>query len=131
MGRKVTGLIPHFEDMAAGLLNDYEKNPLPFRERISILEGSYIMQITGSYNNYLTMTNLLAPLGAGGSDSLVMHVYKSALQLNNYASRIAADSPLNYAKEAENMSIEFALQYDKTGKEEIVGEQKSLIDQWS
>jgi hypothetical protein len=29
------------------------------------------------------------------------------------------------------MSIEFALQYDKTGKEEIVGEQERLIDQWS
>jgi len=89
------------------------------------------MQITGSYSNYLTMTNLLAPLGAGGSDSLVMQTFTSALQVSNYASRIATDSPLNYAKEAENMSIEFALQYDKTGKEEIVGEQESFIDQWS
>ncbi len=77
------------------------------------------------------MTNLLATLGAGGSDSLVMQVYKSALQLNSYASRIATDSPLNYTKEEENMSIEFALQYDKTGKEKIVGEQESFIDQWS
>jgi flagellar capping protein FliD len=37
----------------------------------------------------------------GGFDGL-------AVQLKNYASRIATDSPLNYAKEAENMSIEFA-----------------------
>jgi flagellar hook-associated protein 2 len=79
LGRKVTGLIPLFEDMAAGLLNDYEKNPLPFRERIFIWEGDYIMQITGSYNNYLTMTNLLAPLGVRGSGSLVMQVFTSVL----------------------------------------------------
>jgi hypothetical protein len=37
----------------------------------------------------------------GGFDGL-------AVQLNNYASRIVTDTPLNYAKEAENMSIEFA-----------------------
>jgi len=30
-----------------------------------------------------------------------------AVQMNNSASRIAMDSPLNYAKEAENMSMEF------------------------
>ena len=37
------------------------------------------MQITGSYNNYLTMTNLLAPLGVRGSGDLVMQVFTSAL----------------------------------------------------
>jgi len=37
------------------------------------------MQITGSYNNYLTMTNLLAPLGVRGSGDLVMQVFASAL----------------------------------------------------
>lgn len=36
----------------------------------------------------------------GGFDGL-------AVQMNNSASRIAMDSPLNYAKEAENMSMEF------------------------
>ncbi len=30
-----------------------------------------------------------------------------AMQINNYASRIATDSPLTYAKEAENMSMTF------------------------
>lgn len=37
------------------------------------------MQISGSYNNYLTMTNLLAPLGAKGSGDLVMQVFTSAM----------------------------------------------------
>jgi len=37
------------------------------------------MQITGSYNNYLKMTNLLAPLGVRGSGDLVMQVFTSAL----------------------------------------------------
>lgn len=37
------------------------------------------MQISGSYNNYLTITNLLAPLGARGSGDLVMQVFTSAM----------------------------------------------------
>jgi len=37
------------------------------------------MQISGSYNNYLTMTNLLAPLGVKGSGDLVMQVFTSAM----------------------------------------------------
>ena len=37
----------------------------------------------------------------GGSDGL-------AVEVNSYASHISTDSPLNYAKEAEDMSIEFA-----------------------
>ncbi|NVL89723.1 MAG: flagellar filament capping protein FliD [Desulfobacterales bacterium] len=38
-----------------------------------------MMQITGSYNNYVNMTNLLAPLGARGSADLVMQVFSSAV----------------------------------------------------
>jgi len=38
------------------------------------------MQISGTYNNYLTMTNLLAPLGVSSSGDLVMQVFSSALQ---------------------------------------------------
>ncbi len=104
MGRKVTGLIPLFEDMAAGLLNDYEKNPLPFRERIFIWEGDYIMQITGSYNNYLTMTNLLAPLGVRGSGSLVMQVFTSALGnlQNNIDQQIFSEESETALKELYN-----------------------------
>jgi flagellar capping protein FliD len=37
----------------------------------------------------------------GGFDGL-------AVRLSNYASRIATDSPLNYAKEGEKMGMEFA-----------------------
>jgi len=37
------------------------------------------MQITGSYNNYITMTNLLSPLGVGSSSQLVMQVFTSAI----------------------------------------------------
>lgn len=37
----------------------------------------------------------------GGFDGL-------AVRVHNYASHISTDSPLNYAKEAENISIEFA-----------------------
>lgn len=37
----------------------------------------------------------------GGFDGL-------AVEINSYASRISTDSPLNYAKEAEDMSLEFA-----------------------
>jgi flagellar hook-associated protein 2 len=37
------------------------------------------MKITGSYNNYLTMTSLLSPLGARGSGDLVMQVFSSAV----------------------------------------------------
>jgi len=37
------------------------------------------MQITGSYSNYLTMTNLLAPMGVKGSGDLVMQVFVSAV----------------------------------------------------
>ena len=44
------------------------------------------MQVTGSYNNYLTMTSLLAPLGVSGSGSLVMQVFTSAL--NNLKDKI-------------------------------------------
>ena len=36
----------------------------------------------------------------GGFDGL-------AVQVNSYASRVSTDSPLNYAKESENISIEF------------------------
>ena len=35
--------------------------------------------MTGSYSNYLTMTNLLAPLGVRGSGDLVMQVFSSAM----------------------------------------------------
>ncbi|MBN1848508.1 MAG: flagellar filament capping protein FliD [Deltaproteobacteria bacterium] len=38
-----------------------------------------MMQITGSYSNYLTMTNLLAPLGVGNAGQIVMHVFSSAI----------------------------------------------------
>lgn len=38
------------------------------------------MQITGSYNNYLNMTSLLAPLGVSTSGDLVMQVFSSALK---------------------------------------------------
>lgn len=37
------------------------------------------MQVTGSYFNYLTLTNLLAPLGVKGSGNLVMEVFSAAL----------------------------------------------------
>jgi len=37
------------------------------------------MQITGSYNNYLTMTSLLSPLGVSSASELVMDVFTSAL----------------------------------------------------
>lgn len=37
------------------------------------------MQITGSYSNYLTMTNLLAPLGVGNAGQIVMQVFSSAI----------------------------------------------------
>lgn len=37
------------------------------------------MQISGSYNNYLTITNLLAPLGVKGSGDLAMQVFISAM----------------------------------------------------
>lgn len=38
------------------------------------------MQITASYYNYLSMTNLLAPLGVSNSSNLVMQVFSSALE---------------------------------------------------
>lgn len=37
------------------------------------------MQITGSYSNYLAMTNLLSPVGVRGSGDLVMQVFSSAV----------------------------------------------------
>ena len=37
------------------------------------------MQITGSYNNYMTMTSLLSPLGVSSASDLVMGVFTSAL----------------------------------------------------
>lgn len=37
------------------------------------------MQISGSYSNYLTITNLLAPLGVKASGDLVMQVFESAV----------------------------------------------------
>lgn len=37
------------------------------------------MNITGTYNNYLTMTNLLSPLGVKSSGDLVMQVFSSAM----------------------------------------------------
>ncbi len=37
------------------------------------------MQITGSYMNYLNITNLLAPLGIKGSGDLVMQVFSSSV----------------------------------------------------
>lgn len=37
------------------------------------------MQISGSYSNYLTITNLLAPLGVQASGDLVMQVFESAV----------------------------------------------------
>ena len=37
------------------------------------------MQISGSYSNYLTITNLLAPLGVKASGDLVMQVFASAV----------------------------------------------------
>ena len=38
------------------------------------------MQISGSYSNYLTITNLLAPLGVKASSDLVMQVFASAIE---------------------------------------------------
>ena len=37
------------------------------------------MNITGTYNNYLTMTNLLSPLGVKSSGDLIMQVFSSAM----------------------------------------------------
>lgn len=37
------------------------------------------MQISGSYSNYLTISNLLAPLGVEASSDLVMQVFASAI----------------------------------------------------
>ncbi len=37
------------------------------------------MQITGSYSNYLAVTNLLSPIGVRGSGDLVMQVFSSAV----------------------------------------------------
>lgn len=37
------------------------------------------MQVSGSYSNYLTITNLLAPLGVKASGDLVMQVFASAV----------------------------------------------------
>ena len=38
------------------------------------------MQITGSYSNYLAVTNLLSPVGVRGSGDLVMQVFASAVK---------------------------------------------------
>ncbi|RLB82873.1 MAG: hypothetical protein DRH17_04395 [Deltaproteobacteria bacterium] len=38
------------------------------------------MQVTGTYNNYLSVTNLLSPLGVRGSGTLVMQVFSSAMK---------------------------------------------------
>jgi len=37
------------------------------------------MQITGSYNNYLNMTNLLSPLGIKGAGDTVMQVFSASI----------------------------------------------------
>jgi flagellar hook-associated protein 2 len=38
------------------------------------------MQITGTYNNYMAMTGLLAPMGVKDSGNLVMQVFASAME---------------------------------------------------
>ncbi len=80
-GRKVTGLSPPGADMAAGLPSNRRKKPATTlrEERIFVFKRSYIMQISGSYSNYLTMTSLLAPMGVKGSGDLVMQVFTSAI----------------------------------------------------
>ncbi len=44
------------------------------------------MQITGSYNNYLILSNLLAPLGVKNSGNLIMGVFTSSM--NNLQNKI-------------------------------------------
>ncbi len=44
------------------------------------------MQITGSYNNYLILSNLLAPLGVKNSGNLIMGVFTSSM--NNLTNKI-------------------------------------------
>jgi flagellar hook-associated protein 2 len=57
-----------------------KKSASIFREeRIFVFKRGYIMHITGSYSNYLTMTSLLAPMGVKGSGDLVMQVFTSAV----------------------------------------------------
>ncbi len=60
------------------------------------------MNITGTYNNYLTMTNLLSPLGVKSSGDLVMQVFNNAM--SNLKKKINQDV---FSKESQAALMRF------------------------
>lgn len=59
--------------------------------------GGNVMQLTGTYGNYLTMSNLLSPLGVKGSGELVLKVFN--LAMNTFEQKV--DQRI-FSKESSN-----------------------------
>jgi len=76
------------------------------------------MNITGTYNNYLTMTNLLSPLGVKSSGDVVMQVFSSAM--NNLREKINQDI---FSQESQTALMSF---YEKVSG--LTVKTKKLID---
>ncbi len=77
VGRKATDLNPRHVDKAAEL---QQRAPLPpFESGFFVFRRHFMLQITGTYNNYITMSNLLSPLGVKGSSNLVVQAFSMAI----------------------------------------------------